>query len=219
MTEIVASVELEEAPFAHLAKAVVEGVARPAPVEAAEAPVEAKAEDDEEAKKSKKSKKAKADDDCDDDDKKDKDEKKSKKADKNSDGRETEKCVHPTLAYPEAGSDATDRSDERDEVMAAARGRERARIAAIVLSEVGQANQKLAYNLALKTSMSRNEALAVLDGMPVLASEPAPRKIDALRDRMAEVPEPNVGGVDASQEAPTLAQQIILAGKKRRGEI
>ena len=62
------------------------------------------------------------------------------------------------------GSDASDGADDRDDVMRAARARERGRILSIVNSDAAKKNPLMALNLAMNTSMPRKQASAFLSG-------------------------------------------------------
>jgi len=184
-------------PFAHLASGA------PKAAEDDKDP-KAKAKDDEDDQTD-------ADDDSGDDkDDKDKKSKKSKKA-KAEDDESDAKA---------ADDDDGDKKDNDDKDARAARARERSRISAIVLSEPGKANPVGAMHLAVGTSMSRGEAINLLSAMqsgapPAVAAAPAPR--DQLRTRMTTEPSPAVGSEEQGA-GPTLAQQIVLAGRKASGE-
>ncbi|HEY9213856.1 MAG TPA: hypothetical protein VIQ29_13540 [Ancylobacter sp.] len=96
---------------------------------------------------------------------------------------------------------ANDDSDEEmrgNSTAAAARRRERARCAAIFGSAAAGKNPVLAANLAFNTSMTRTEALAVLDATPAPVS--ASNLSRAARN-------PNVG-VDGTKQSP---QQVAAA--------
>ena len=176
-------------PFAHLAR----------PPKAAESDDDKKKDD---------AKKAKADGD---DDKSDDDDKKAK-------GKKAK-------AEDEDDSEMEDEEDDKD--ARAARARERSRIRAILVSEPGIANPVAAAHLATGTAMPRGQAIEMLAAMQALsttmhveqpgAAAAEPRR-DNLRDRMAEVPNPVVGA-EGTRTAPSMAEQIVLAGKKRRGEV
>ena len=78
-----------------------------------------------------------------------------------------------------------------------------------------------AAHLAFETSMSRGEAIGVLETMcAVMTAMAAPqvRRPDALRDRMAVEPNPNTGAVADSDGPSNIAQFIIAADRKRRGQ-
>lgn len=176
-------------PFAHLAGAA-----------SVPAPLAAKADDEDDDAKAKK----KAEED--DDKKKDDEAKAKKKAEDKKDKND----------------DESDQDDEKDASARSARARERGRISAILLSDAGKANPVAAAHIAVMTSMPRGSAIGMLVAMgaaaptaPAAAAEPVR---DPLRSRMAEVPTPAVGS-DGSRSAPSMAEQIVLAGKKRRGEI
>jgi hypothetical protein len=112
--------------------------------------------------------------------------------------------------------DADDENDEQKPETRALRERERSRIRAIVNSEAGLANPTAAMALALGTTTPRHRAIKLLGRMDVPAA--ANPRADALRDRMAGTANPDIG-VSATQSSATLAQEIIAAGRKRRGEV
>jgi hypothetical protein len=117
--------------------------------------------------------------------------------------------------------DEGDNDDDEDEGARSARARERGRIAAILNSEIGKKRPRAALALALKSRQSRNEVIASLEaldseieGERLVAIPPPPR----LSERMAEQPPANT--LESPRQAGTsVAEMIILAGKKRRGEI
>jgi hypothetical protein len=84
-------------------------------------------------------------------------------------------------------------------------------------SEPGLANDAAAASIALLSDMPRAQAIATVRAIGPKAGTPEPRR-DDLRERMAAAPQPNVGGASPSP-APDLAAQIILAGRRRRGEV
>src|SRR5882672_9055603 len=124
-----------------------------------------------------------------------------------------------------AGDDDSDEDDKADKAKRTVR--ERGRIAAILTSKAASRSEQhyaMALQLALRTSMTRGESIAVLGGMPVASvpaatAAPAVRR-DELRSRMEHQPNPEVGADNPSAigGGPSLAAQIIAAGKKRRGE-
>jgi hypothetical protein len=156
-----------------------------------------KAEGDEPEKKDGKAKGSRADDDegddkRDDQDREDIDSKKSKKAegddpDKKDDDADSE-SDDPAKGDDEdeddgakkskkakAEDDDPDAEDDEDEMRgkssaSSARRRERARCAAIFGSKAAGRNPVLAANLAFKTTMTRKQALLVLEGTPAAAT-------------------------------------------------
>jgi hypothetical protein len=113
--------------------------------------------------------------------------------------------------------DDSDDKDEKDPEARAIRVREKVRIRAIVTSEAGVRFPAAALNLALDSALPRHVAIETLTRMT--AGLPSGGNSgNSLRERMAGVPVPSVGAGDA-RPAANLAEQIILAGQKRRGEI
>ena len=112
--------------------------------------------------------------------------------------------------------DDSDDSDEKKPDARAARAREKDRIRAIVTSEAGLRFPAAALNVALESSMPRHVAVKTLARMT--AGLPAGGNRTSLRDRMAGERIPEVGPSD-ERPAANLAEQIVLADKKRRGEI
>lgn len=177
-------------------------------------------EDDEEddgkkTKKSKKAKKAKADDDGDSEDSDD-------DASEDDDDEDDKKKSTKKSKKAEDGDDDSDRDDDDDAKARAARARERGRIKAIVTSSAGKLNPVGAMELACGTSMSRRQAIGMLQAMGVPAAA-EPRSTDALRNRMSGVDTPDIGAGDtaappAAGSAQATAAAIVAAGKKARGE-
>jgi len=201
--------------FAHLGRSKV------APVRAEESDEDKKKREDEDKKAKaeedeEQAKKAKAEED-DEKKKKDDEDKKAKKAKADKDKEEDDK-----KAQARQDNDDGDRADLVDPVVSAARLRERGRVRAIMLSDAGKANPVAAAHLATGTSMSRSEAiemLAAIGEQPVApAPTPTSAKSDALRTRMQDVNIPSVGSGDVARGQVSLADQIVMAGKKRRGE-
>lgn len=118
------------------------------------------------------------------------------------------------------GDEESDEDDKKNKRTAAARGRERGRIAAIITSKAAQrsdVHRSMAMSLALSTELTRAEAIVVLSQTP--APDLAKSGAQAARQRLGTAPNPDVGTGDGGNgSGPTLAQQIIAAGKKRRGE-
>ena len=117
------------------------------------------------------------------------------------------------------GDDESDDTDMRKKGSKSARLRERARCAAIFGDAAAGKNPALAARLAFNTSLPRSQAIACLqDGSALTAA--APRRA-SLDERMARVAAPKVGASDPSPARPggaSLSDQIIAAGKRRRGE-
>lgn len=162
---------------------------------------DAKAEDDEE----KKDAKAEFDDDKKDDDK-------SAKAE-DDDGKE--KDDEDDEEKKDAKADDGDDDEEMRGKSAVAKGRlrEQARCAAIFASKAAARNPVLAANLAFTTRMSRQEALAVLEGTPAPASA-------AHTNRAAR--NPNIGTDGGAKQSPQQAmaarwdQNLKAANPSRR---
>ena len=129
-----------------------------------------------------------------------------------------------------AQNNSEDEQDEQDEGEPAARAvrrRERARCAAIFSSEFAGKNPVAAAHLAFQTALPRSQAIGMLGALCAsqqAAPAPAPAAPaarDQLRDRMAavEIPEVGASGGDApATGVKGLADQIVAAGRKRRGE-
>jgi hypothetical protein len=195
-----------------------------------------KAEDDEENKKKNakaddddsKAKKSKADGDREDHHDEDDNEKKSKAEEPKKEDDDGDKDDKKSKKSKSKAADDDKKDDDKDDKKEA-RAAERKRIADIILSPEANASNacyQAAVRLALKSNMAADEALAILwafELSAVPAQAPAPKdnsQRDALAQRMAQSPKPDIGvdGGDGGSE-PTLAQKIILAGRKRRGEI
>lgn len=161
-------------------------------------------EDDEEASKSKKSKsKSKA---------------KSKKSKSEKDEDDDEDDDDDDQDDDEDGDDDSDREDDDDPDARHARARERGRIKAIMLSDVGKRNPAAAAHLATGTSMSRKQVIQTLAAMEAAMPQGSSGGgRESLRNRMTGVKDPALGAGGESA-APNLAQQIVQAGKKARGE-
>lgn len=217
-------------PFRHFASATL----RPAP------PVSARSQDDDDeesrrAKKAEEDKKKEKDDEdakakkkAEEDKKKEDDEKKEKakkkaeeedKEKKDKDKKDDDDAKAKAAAIARESSDEADRIDELDPVTRTARARERDRIHAILLSPAAEANMIGALHLATETNMPRAQVIATLNALAAAAAQSAPPKRDSLRDRMETQQQPGIGTGTSGANAPTLADQIIMAGKKRRGEV
>lgn len=180
----------------------------------------ARAEDDKPTdKEDEKSKKAKHADD-DEPDKKDQDhedgdakgsraedEKDDDKAenddpDTDDDAEDEEDDKKAKKAKAKADGDDDDSEMRGNSAAAAARRRERARCASIFASKFAAKNPALAANLAFNTSMTRKEALVVLENTPSASS--------GYPDRQAR--NPNLGGGSASQPS---SKQAVTSGWDR----
>jgi len=157
---------------------------------------------------------ARAEDDDSDDDK---DEKKGKSAkavkDEGDDDGDDEKKGGKKAAKADDDDDSDDDGKEN-----AARKSERARCAAIFASPAAGTRPDMAAHLAFNTSMSSKAAVEML-GVVAAGGAPAAR---GLAGRMASVSIPNVGAGAPAGKATTgagsVANMIVEAGKKRRGE-
>ena len=154
--------------------------------------------------------KSKAEDGDDDDDGK----KKKKPEDEDDDGNGGKSKSKKSKAKAD---------DDEDDTSASAkviRAQERSRIRAILVSEAGQADPVAAAHIALDTDMPRDQAVGMLAAMSVsraASGGPTPARA-GLGNRMSEVPNPTVGADGGSSTGPSMADQIVAAGKKRRGE-
>lgn len=132
--------------------------------------------------------------------------KKSKKAeddtDKDPDAEDDKKARH--AEDDDADPDAEDDEDEMRGKSAAARARirEQARCAAIMSSKAAGRNVELAANLAFKTRMTRQEALAILRNSPAASS--------ASQDRSSRNPR-----LGAGAESQRSSSQAATAGWDR----
>ena len=115
------------------------------------------------------------------------------------------------------GDDDSDDEDEKDPKARAARTRERGRVAAIMASPEAQANPTAALFVALRTSASRDTAVADIKAMGPAAATGKDRAIA----RLAGVDVPDVGNGDSRERSNTraTADAIIRAGKMARGEV
>lgn len=119
-----------------------------------------------------------------------------------------------------ADEDGDDGDDEDDDAKKAARATERARCARIMAHGINIGATRQAGVFAFDTKMSSKAAISALNAS--VAETPQPQRRATVADRMSHVATPNIGSggssATGSAGAPTLAQQIVLAGKKRRGE-
>ena len=190
----------------------------------------AAAEDDDKDDKNKSKSKAEEKDDEDDDkkDKKDDDAKsKSKSKAEDSDDEDDKKKDDEDddkARSKKAKSKASDDDDDDDKGTdaKAARARERGRIRAILTSPAGQADPVAAAHVALDTGMPRADAIAMLSAMQLsrdaMGGGASAVGRDRLSTRMEGVPNAEVGADGGRGGRPTMADRIIAAGKKARGE-
>lgn len=89
---------------------------------------------------------------------------------------------------------------------------ERARCAAIFASDSAAKRPDVAQHLAFKTSMSAEDAVAMLD----LAAKDMPAAAGNLSTRMAAIKNPNVGSEGGNSEL-TQSQRILAAHAKATG--
>jgi len=108
-----------------------------------------------------------------------------------------------------------DGDDETDTVKKASRAAERTRCARIVAHGIKIGAVRQAGVFAFDTKMSSKAAIAALDA----SRADAPPKRSGLADRMAATRVPNPGAGGAAAAEPSIADQIVAAGKKRRGEL
>lgn len=110
-----------------------------------------------------------------------------------------------------------DGGDGGDANASAARQRERVRCARIMAHGIKLGRARQAGVFAFDTKMSSRAAIAALNA----GAEDAPaqpRRASSLSSRMASTSIPSAGAGGVTPKAPSLAEQIVQAGKKRRGE-
>lgn len=115
------------------------------------------------------------------------------------------------------GDDDSEDDDGDDTTASAARQRERVRCARIMAHGIKLGRARQAGVFAFDTKMSSRAAIAALNA----GAEDAPtqpRRASSLSSRMASTSIPSAGAGGVTPKAPTLAEQIVQAGKKRRGE-
>jgi hypothetical protein len=118
----------------------------------------------------------------------------------------------------EDGDDESDGGDMRRKGARSARLRERNRCRAIFNDPSAAANPALACALAFDSDMPRSQAI---NALRAAGTGPAPQasRRTSLDERMSRVKTPAVGSGDVPRGAASIADQVIAAGKKRRGEI
>ncbi len=109
--------------------------------------------------------------------------------------------------------DGDEKKDEKSKKAAAA---ERRRCARIIAHGIKCGNVRQAGVFAFDTGMSSASAISALNAAGA-ATERHP-KAASLRERMAEVPARNAGAASGSAAQKSLADQIVEAGRIRRGE-
>jgi hypothetical protein len=113
-----------------------------------------------------------------------------------------------------AAEDGDDGDDESDDAKKAARAKERSRCARIIAHGINIGAAAQAGVFAFDTKMSSKAAIAALNA----ANAAGGSRRTSLGDRMSRTPTPNPGTGGSSATAPSLAQQIVMANKKRLGE-
>jgi cobalamin biosynthesis protein CobT len=114
-----------------------------------------------------------------------------------------------------AAEDGDDGDDESDDAKKAARATERARCARIIAHGINIGAASQAGVFAFDTKMSSKAAIAALDAAKVAG---AGARRSSLDERMSRSQTPNPGAGGAGAAAPSMAQQIVMANKKRLGE-
>lgn len=114
-----------------------------------------------------------------------------------------------------AAEDGDDGDDESDDAKKAARATERARCARIIAHGINIGVAAQAGVFAFDTKMSSKAAIAALDAGKAAGGG---SRRSSLDERMARTPTPNPGAGGSGSAAPTMAQQIVMANKKRLGE-
>src|ERR1700683_3497210 len=103
------------------------------------------------------------------------------------------KAAEPVvIEIDDVGDDEADLQDERIPILRSARRRERARYCAIMSSPIAKTHPVIAAHIAVLTSMPRTEAIAFIEA--------------------------TAAAVPAQASADRLAQQIVTAGRRARGE-
>ncbi|MCA8430043.1 hypothetical protein [Burkholderia seminalis] len=121
-------------------------------------------------------------------------------------------------AAAEGDDDSEDDDGDGDDATAsAARQRERVRCARIMAHGIKLGRARHAGVFAFDTKMSSRAAIAALNA-GVEDSPAQPRRASSLSSRMASTVIPAAGAGGAMPKAPNLAEQIVQAGKIRRGE-
>jgi hypothetical protein len=181
----------------------------------------AKAESDDEDTDDKKSKKKSAKEN-DDEDNEEKSKAKKKAADSDDEDDKDKSASAAGRHIRDGGDNRSDMDHERDPDVQFARECERGRIAAILRSDAAQVVPNQALHIALRTSLARNHAIGMLEALAIDVPPQTGNKADALRQRMADAHNPDLGVGDSGRQDTTssdaIAAMIVAAGKKRRGE-
>ncbi|WP_310630816.1 hypothetical protein [Paraburkholderia sp.] len=113
-----------------------------------------------------------------------------------------------------------DGDDETDDAKKAARAAERTRCARIIAHGIATGQTEQAAALAFNTKLSSAAAAEVLSAGKVAAVQGNARFASrpSLDERMAHARPTNPGNGAPAAAAPTMAEQILMAGKIRRGE-
>lgn len=187
-------------PFAHLGKAGITKAEDGGDDKDKKENAKAKKAEDDKKEEEAQAKKA-------EEDKKKEDEAKAKKA-------EEDKKKEDDAKAKKAEEDG---KDKKDDDKAQARADERKRIRTIVLSDPGKELPVAAMHMALETDLSADNAIGTLSAMLADKTASGSNRRAGLHEKMASTDQPDVGNGGGGSE-PNLAQQIVLAGKKRRGE-
>jgi len=113
------------------------------------------------------------------------------------------------------GDEPDDADEETDSAKKAARAAERARCARIIAHGIKIGAVRQAGVFAFDTKMSSKAAIAALNAGRADARPARPKSGLTSRMNTLHVPNPGAGGAGGEM---SLAQKIIMAGKKRRGE-
>lgn len=119
-----------------------------------------------------------------------------------------------------AAAEDDDGDDETDDAKKAARAAERTRCARIIARGIAIGQVEQASALAFNTTMSSAAAALVLDAGKMAVAPSAPQRASrpSLDERMSHARPTNPGNDAPAAAAPTMAEQILMAGKIRRGE-
>lgn len=137
-----------------------------------------------------------------------------KKDDEDEDDDDKKKNKKSKKADDDSGDDE-DEQDDDDPKARAARGRERARIKAIIQSPEGRRSPNAAMSVAFDTALPRGVAIGLLRDM-------RGESRGGLNERMAAMRQPDIGAGGDEQPAlgdsKALGDAIIAAHRKAQGE-